>query len=1852
MRQRSGVTTVGIIGGLLVLLMVAAAGCDTTEPETTGGSTVPSPRSTTTATQMPTTPTLTPTNTPVVTPCHTPTSEPTPSPAATQTSVPTATHVPTVRPTQTATATPQPTSTPSPSPTATPTPTAREVAAAHLVEAIPWFENPPGAAYADIAEVLIDLWLRDTDLGNAVAGLPWVADRVSEEEAGVLHSLRYIADADQGLAKQVVSYPWFGDDVTDVELKAVGSLGSIASQDLDLARLAASLPWFADDVTDVELKALDALGNLASTDLELARLVASLPWFADDVTDIELDAVGALGNLASTDLELARLAASLPWFADHVTDVELKALDALGNLASTDLELARLVASLPWFADDVTDIELDALHDLGSIASQDLDLARLVASLPWFADDVTDVEPKAVYALGSIASQDLDLARLVASLPWFADDVADIELDALHDLGSIASQDLDLARLTASLPWFADDVTNAERVALHDLGSIASQDLDLARLVASLPWFADDVTDIELDAVGALGNLASQDLDLARLVASLPWFADDVTDIELDAVGALGNLASQDLDLARLVASLPWFADDVTDIEPDAVYALGNLASQDLDLARLVASLPWFADDVTDIELHAIHHLLDVAFYNLDLARMVASLPWFADGREGNLKFYVLRSLAGLVRLGADVLGQLTAQPWFADGLDDDEAAFVVTLRNVAFKDPELYDDMLRTRYTRHKTASLPLAGDVNIWVIESAPPPPDEDLLTIIEDTARITEGFLGVPFPMTDIVLLIVPGEGQLTGGHHGSHMVLPRWDDVKSVLHETAHYYFRGGIGPRWLFEGGAQFVEAYVNDRRGVQDLADRIVEVSRQNPCGHIENIRHNTYSLETRGPLPIVGEERCAYYLGENFLLNLFATIGEEATASALRDLYLLQLGSEYGIDGVEEEVYRTLLKHTPVDRQEAFRDLYRRLHGGAHAFPETDFSDEHGDKASAASAIAVGEVVRGTLDYMFDFDYFRFKAEEGMKYRMNVEHESLPISSVILYASDGLTKQKDWKSHRRVSSGPQILWVVPRSGEYYFAVQNFGGKTGPYTLTITAVEDATDDHGDTVATATRLLLREVVGGVVDDDFDFDYFRFGAVEGQRYRMDVTRGTLEYFRIRLYTPDGAEPANWYGNHYFDDSSSAESRDWVAPSSGQYYLAIDGAFGRVGTYTLTITQNNEPACMPNSGQLTLEQEQQISDLPWAQGNPWSVRALERLAIGSPVAFQAWMQRFGDDKTSAPLIETYASIAFCDEAAALQILRMPFLDDAAIRETRDSLVLEGLSRLAKSNLADLEEVISHPQLQGGITDESAALFLLLLLDREDPAAAAAIRALPWIEDGITYTDHAVSRAVNIIVEDETSHVVYLVHTAKRANKSFWAFVELPWVRDGYNTSELSIIRDIYFMSRWDDEATARVLEMPFLETLGFEESRIMSLLLDTARRRGLQQLIASPHFEDGIRDGQSVTVALVDLELQHPDASAAANGLESLFRSLLTKTWVQDSLSLDELIVIHILTFMASTPVAGTNGRIDEATPLRILEMPFLQEEITSLDVKALSSLQTLFFRDQDSLQKLLSHPEIRGFITDDRTNLVAVAGLVAYRPDLLDALLDPERTSVEMRVITLPHAGEVKLSIIEPDFKETVSSSHSDSAALDPMDLLEHAVRTYEDFMDVAFPEGDVVLFVSPQYSGGYAGHGLITSDSRSSAYVIAHETAHIWEVEPYWIVEGVAEFLAAISERARVGTPLPQPESTCSLANNIADLIEMGGNVRVIYNSACYYILGQGLFLELYYSLGHEAFRQGFRNVHLMSIVNVLAEDRKEECADNDAGLCYFRTAFLSDLTPEQKAIANEIITRRYHGTSP
>ena len=932
---------------------------------------------------------------------------------------------------------------------------------------------------------------------------------------------------------------------------------------------------------------LGSLRNLDSLLLAPNQLTGCIPKGLRDVADNDLDELG----LPYCDVLLSDLTVSpgslVPQFDPYRTDYS----------ASVGLLPVR-VTVIPTNDHDATFLFLD--ENDGELTDAD---NRMEGLQIHFGVGFATLRIR-VTSQDELATHTYTITDLFSRYDANNDGVIDRDevISAIKDYfnGLIARQEtIEVIKLYFSAPpspseminalaWVKDGTTETEERGVEFLNYLASRSPSGFRKLMSKPWIRDDLTAVEIEVVNEFRRLAyrigAQADELIVQILDMPFLEsiestdDDVTRIlvrtHLEEPGGLTEFLAD-----------PRLNSGITDASAGVVLLIG-MEQAAPEAAEALWAQPWIVDGITKDEVQVIGKLVFLASEDLPFA--LAAAEYF-DVQKGDLAYLVIDSLTSLWPY-QDAADRLKAQPWFADGLDHDEAALVVTLYSIIYTSPELYDELLDAPHTQHKTVSVPLAGDVNIWVIENAQPPPDEDILGSIADAIRITEGFLGVAFPRSDVILLVANGHTVIVG-HYGSHMVLSRfYGEVYSVPHETAHYFLHENIRQFWLREGGAQFAEAYVNDQTGVRDLEDRKSDLNFSNCFDLYENIRHLDYMHEhvwryTFGegrPLP------CHYYMGEYFLLNIFEAIGNDAMSAALKELYLsnidylsgyeeyLQIGRS-GQPPSEDDIYYAFLNHAPSDRADAFRDLYQRLHGGSVAFPVAEFSDDHGDEASLATGIAVGETIEGALDYMFDFDYFRFHGEKDQKFRMNVIHESIRYTSVTVFATNGLTQELwKWKSRSRVTSGPQILWVAPTSGDYYFAVQNFGGETGTYTVTITAVDDPPDDHGDTLAAATDLSFGEVVDGTIEDDFDFDYFGFEAVEGRTYDARITTGTLDRFRLRLYAHGGAAPLNWHSNEYWDDTISGGGIYWVAPRSGQYYIAIDGYEGDVGTYTLTITE----------------------------------------------------------------------------------------------------------------------------------------------------------------------------------------------------------------------------------------------------------------------------------------------------------------------------------------------------------------------------------------------------------------------------------------------------------------------------------------------------------------------------------------------------------------------------------------------------------------------------------------------------------------------------------------------------
>ena len=353
-----------------------------------------------------------------------------------------------------------------------------------------------------------------------------------------------------------------------------------------------------------------------------------------------------------------------------------------------------------------------------------------------------------------------------------------------------------------------------------------------------------------------------------------------------------------------------------------------------------------------------------------------------------------------------------------------------------------------------------------------------------------------------------------------------------------------------------------------------------------------------------------------------------------------------------------------------------------------------------------------------------------------------------------------------------------------------------------------------------------------------------------------------------------------------------------------------------------------------------------------------------------------------------------------------------------------------------------------------------------------------------------------------------------------------------------------------------------------------------------------------------------------------------------------SVVALAWMQDGVDDLEVNAIEQLIFI---------DHHDAGEALRIVAMPFL-ETLEPPDISALDSLSALANTRHDDFHRVLSHPTLTNGITDDWAKIVATLyGVSKNNSDLVDTLLDPDRVTLEERVIELPLAGETHLAIIR-----------TGPGAERSMDLLEHAVRNAEDFMGVPLPTNYVGLLFEKAVSGNSAGTNFGTHVAALPKYdvddggyeagftgsLIAHEVAHYyWTGNRGWVDEGVADLMGSLSENARAGQPIEVTNNPCAYARTIAELETLDPAIGES-EYTCNYALGERLFVDLYRSMDEDSFREGLRDLYLLSQVEGV-----DEMLGRKLGIDHVRTAFKGEEDAENP-IVNTIAARWYNGTEP
>ena len=386
----------------------------------------------------------------------------------------------------------------------------------------------------------------------------------------------------------------------------------------------------------------------------------------------------------------------------------------------------------------------------------------------------------------------------------------------------------------------------------------------------------------------------------------------------------------------------------------------------------------------------------------------------------------------------------------------------------------------------------------------------------------------------------------------------------------------------------------------------------------------------------------------------------------------------------------------------------------------------------------------------------------------------------------------------------------------------------------------------------------------------------------------------------------------------------------------------------------------------------------------------------------------------------------------------------------------------------------------------------------------------------------------------------------------------------------------------------------------------------------------------LVEYPWVQDGLSDSESPVLRGLLIVVQR--SAGAAEHTARL-------SWLGDAVDDRESAAIRQLALIS---------QVDASAVSRIVAMPFMQS-VEAHDLPALRSLQLMANTTPQSFERVMGHPTVGAGITDAWTPVIAtLQGVSRTNPALIDVLLDPNRITVESRVVNLPLSGPAPLSIIR-----------TRPGAARSMDLLETALMNSEAFMGAPFPEPSVTLLFDLAVAGSAAGTNFGTHmairpkfdvddgshEAETAGHIIAHEVAHYyWSNNADWIDEGSAELIASASENARAGRPLDATNYPCPYARDIA-AIEALGAAPESEAYLCNYSLGERMLLDMYQRLGDAAFRQGFRDLYRKSTV----EDGLDQFAGAAMGIGDLRDSFGAAGDPDA---VERVVGRWYDGSVP
>jgi hypothetical protein len=201
---------------------------------------------------------------------------------------------------------------------------------------------------------------------------------------------------------------------------------------------------------------------------------------------------------------------------------------------------------------------------------------------------------------------------------------------------------------------------------------------------------------------------------------------------------------------------------------------------------------------------------------------------------------------------------------------------------------------------------------------------------------------------------------------------------------------------------------------------------------------------------------------------------------------------------------------------------------------------------DDHGNSAGSATAIGVNTSVSGAIGAAGDQDYFRVTLTAAGTLTVYTTGSTDTFGQLLDGSGQELESNDDaTDTNFRISRSVN-------AGTYYIAVRHYSSSgTGSYVLRVEGPL-VSDDHGNSVGSATAIGTNSAVQGTINSGGDQDWFRVTLTAAGTLTV-YTTGSTDTFG-RLLDGNGVELAN------NDDAADTNFRISRSVSAGTYYIAV--------------------------------------------------------------------------------------------------------------------------------------------------------------------------------------------------------------------------------------------------------------------------------------------------------------------------------------------------------------------------------------------------------------------------------------------------------------------------------------------------------------------------------------------------------------------------------------------------------------------------------------------------------------------------------------------------------------------